>query len=131
LDYGFNEKRDVSRPEWDEVFNCGVTDAGTDGTNWSTNTASCKCQGTIHFGLARAPDTGKDLNTLEKMREWKSWTKKSEGKQYVECTGIGMGVDQAEMGNTEKQCFCEPKPQPVPAKCADYGGWCRCNGLVF
>lgn len=27
--------------------------------------------------------------------------------------------------------FCEPKPREVPATCANDGGDCMCNGLVF
>jgi hypothetical protein len=71
------------------------------------------------------------------MREFKTWERFSEGKSYVECTALGMGVNPSEVedisgkDDAAVQCWCEPKPQPVPAKCADYGGDCLCNGLVF
>lgn len=56
----------------------------------------------------------------------------------MECTAIGMGVNPSELNDFKKgendvgvQCWCEPEPAPIPSKCADYGGDCLCNGLVF
>jgi len=50
------------------------------------------------MGLARAPDTQNKLDTIEKMREWKTWERKSDGKSYVECNAVGMTVDPSELG---------------------------------
>jgi hypothetical protein len=98
LDYGFNEKRDVSRYEWDELFDCGDTDSEVSSIgNHMENEASCKCHGTIHMGLLRAPDTGTELKTLDKMREWKTWEKVSDGKTFISCSAIGFGIDNHDL----------------------------------
>ena len=57
------------------------------------------------MGLARAPDTGNELfnddgveyEEFKKMRQWKTWEKKSDGKSFVECTPLGMGVNPSEV----------------------------------
>lgn len=83
------------------------------------------------MGYLNAPDSGNKLDTLEKMREWKTFEKRSDGKSFLPCTATDMGLGPNELEERDYQCWCEPTPQPVPAKCADYGGDCLCNGLVF
>jgi len=41
------------------------------------------------------------------------------------------GVQNDAYKEFKKQCWCEPEPQEVPTRCAEDGGDCLCNGLVF
>lgn len=86
----------------------------------------------MHFGLLNAPDTGNKLDTFEKMRNWKTWEKKTSGQQHTTCNALGLGIKKKDLDeNADYQCYCERKPKNVPSKCAEYGGDCLCNGLVF
>jgi hypothetical protein len=86
----------------------------------------------MHFGLLNAPDSDKKLDTLEKMRQWKTFEKKTSWKVYTPCTNRAMGVKKKDLEkDAAYQCWCERRPKNVPSKCADYGGNCLCNGLVF
>lgn len=125
LDYGFTEKRDISLPKWDKIFGCGDTsDPDTED--------SCKCGGIMHFGYLNAPDTGNKLDTFDKMRQWKTWEKRVFKGQYTACNNKALKIKKKDLDkDADYQCFCERKPKNVPSKCADYGGDCLCNGLVF
>lgn len=71
---GFMEHRDISLPSWDMIFSCGDTaDPDTE--------SKCKCGGVMHFGYLNAPDSGNKLDTFDKMRQWKTWEKRTWGKQ--------------------------------------------------
>jgi hypothetical protein len=106
-DYGFNEKRDVSRADWDSLFRCGDVSIHDP---WDTTESSCKCHGTMHMGLLRAPDSKKELVTLDEMRSWKTWEKPSDGKTFIPCSAVSMGFDPHELEDVDYQCWCEPKP---------------------
>lgn len=65
------------------------------------------------------------------MRQWKTFEAKTSGKVYSTCTPRTMGLKKKDLDKADYQCWCERRPKAVPAKCADYGGDCLCNGLVF
>lgn len=52
---------------------------------------SCKCHGTLWYGATTAPDDKKPIDTWEKMREWKTYTKESE--EWMSCTDSNFGGD--------------------------------------
>ena len=86
----------------------------------------------MHFGLLNAPDSNNKLDTFDKMRQWKTWEKRVQKAQYTSCNHRSMGIKKKDIDqDKDYQCWCERKPKSVPAKCADYGGDCLCNGLVF
>lgn len=125
IDFGWQEKRDTSLPDWDLIFGCGDT-ADPDAES------ACKCGGVMHFGRLNAPDSGAKLDTFDKMRQWKTWETRTSGKQYTTCGHRALGIKKSELEDgAAYQCWCERKPKNVPSRCADYGGDCLCNGLVF
>jgi len=65
------------------------------------------------------------------MREWNTYEKVSDGKEWVTCTHTDFGLGKEPDPEQRKQCWCEPKPMDVPTTCANDGGDCLCNGLVF
>jgi hypothetical protein len=77
-DIGFAEKRSIAVPRWDKMFDCGDTDE-------ENVKESCKCQGTLHMGYSKAPDSGNDLDTFEKMREWRTHDKKTDARMFSTC----------------------------------------------
>jgi len=86
----------------------------------------------MHFGLLNAPDTGNKLDTFDKMRQWKTWEIRTDKDQYTTCGHRAVGIKKDELKDgAAYQCWCERKPKNVPSKCAEYGGDCLCNGLVF
>lgn len=88
---------------------------------------SCKCPGTMWFGLATRPDTKTKIDTFEEMREWK--TVSQETDDWQSCSAIDFGSDP--MVGYDKQCFCEVKPEYEASRCADEGDECSCNGHVY
>jgi len=84
------------------------------------------------MGLLNAPDSGNKLDTFEKMRQWKTWEKRTNGDRHTACSNKDMGVKKKDLDkDADYQCWCERKPKFVASKCADYGNDCLCNGLVF
>lgn len=47
---------------------------------------------------------------------------------WVSCDHATFGTQNE---HVPMQCFCEPEPQVVPTTCADDGGDCLCDGVVF
>jgi len=123
IDYGFSEKRDVSVPDWDSIWLCGTTSGGRD--------SSCKCKGTVYYGYEEAPDTNDALDTFAKFRQWKTYTKVHRGDEWTNCNHMDFGLSSEPDWRKPKQCWCEPEPREVPSYCAEDGGECLCNGLVY
>jgi len=123
IDYGFSERRNVTANDWDTTWLCGTT-AGS-------RESSCKCKGTVYYGFEEAPDSGADLDTFEKFRQWKSYTKVHHGDEWTNCNHLEFGLGSEPSRGTPKQCWCEPEPREVPSFCAEDGGDCLCNGAVF
>lgn len=88
---------------------------------------SCKCPGTMWFGLASRPDTKAKIESFEEMREWK--TVAQETDDWMSCSAVDFGSDP--MPGADKQCFCEVKPQYEASRCAAEGDDCTCNGHVY
>lgn len=121
VDYGYKQKnRSIEVPTWDQISLCG-----------DTPRSSCKCPGTIHYGFLESPDNNATIKNFDEMREWQTWEKISEGKEWTTCTHADFGLREEPWPEQKKQCFCEPKPKDVPTTCANDGGECLCNGLVF
>ena len=88
---------------------------------------SCKCPGTMWFGLSTRPDTKAKIETFDEMREWK--TVSQETDDWMSCSAVDFGSDP--MPGQDKQCFCEVKPQYEASRCAAEGDDCACNGHVY
>ena len=88
---------------------------------------SCKCPGTMWFGVATRPDNKAKIETFEEMREWK--TVSQETDDWQSCSAVDFGSDP--MPGFDKQCFCEVKPEYEASRCADEGDECGCNGHVY
>jgi hypothetical protein len=56
-------------PDWDEIWFGGFTD--------DYNQAEVDCYGKIHWGYKNSPIDGHELDTLEKMRDFKTYTRSS------------------------------------------------------
>jgi len=65
------------------------------------------------------------------MREWQTYEKVSDGREWVTCAHPDFGLTEEPSPEQRKQCWCERKPKDVPTSCANDGGDCLCNGLVF
>merc|ERR1712072_1512930 len=79
--------------------------------------------------LFEAPDDKKELKTFKDMRNWNTFEKESDGRAWVTCNDMEFGL--AEKSKHRMQCYCEPTKKIVPTTCADDGGDCLCNGLVY
>lgn len=132
-DYGFDEGRSVALPAWDKIYSCGDTSDPLE-------TSACKCGGMFYMGRRTAKDSGKELTTLDEMREWAVAAKRTNKANWSECSlktfsrqekKDAFGDLKEPIADDDFQCFCERKPKNVPSKCAEYGGDCLCNGLVF
>merc|ERR1712222_49302 len=88
---------------------------------------SCKCPGTMWFGVSTRPDNKAKIETFEEMREWK--TVSQETDDWQSCSAVDFGSDP--MPGFDKQCFCEVKPEYEASRCADEGDECGCNGHVY
>jgi hypothetical protein len=66
VDFGYKEKRDLTVPDWDEIWYGGYAD------EW--NAAEVDCHGKIHWGYQYSPLDGHELDSLEKMRDFKTYT---------------------------------------------------------
>ena len=120
VDYGYKQdNRSLLIPDWDEIWFGGYTD--------DYNQAEVDCYGKIHWGYKFSPIDGHELNTLEQMRDFKTYTKASKGG-WTWCDHHEFGTNNY---HEAMQCFCEPEPQVVPATCADDGDDCLCNGVVY
>jgi len=115
-DFGFDQKKNVKSEEWDTPWFCG-----------DTPQHQCMCSGTFWRGAINDPLTGSRLETFDDMRLWAS--KSKEVNDWADCTGSEFGGDTYKGKN--EQCWCEPKPQEVPTRCAEDGDDCLCNGLVY
>ena len=118
VDFGKKEGRNVKPETWDEPWYCG-----------DTPETSCQCKGTLYIGAANAYDTGDRIENFNDLRTWKHFTKKTD--DWADCTMASFGVQNDLYKDFKKQCWCEPEPQEVPTRCAEDGGDCLCNGLVF
>ena len=88
---------------------------------------SCKCPGTIWYGVSTRPDSMAPVETFDEMREWKTVSIETDGWQS--CSTNDFGTDP--MPGIDKQCFCEVKPAYEASRCADEGDDCTCNGHVY
>jgi hypothetical protein len=72
VDYGYKEtSRSIDVPDWDEIWLGGYSD------DW--NDAEISCEGIIHLGYSYSPVDGSELDTFEKMRDFKTASKHSNG----------------------------------------------------
>jgi hypothetical protein len=129
LDFGYQNtelNKAIEMPSWDKLFNCGTSEHGE-------QTSSCKCGGVFHLGLANNPITGAEMDTFDKMRQFKTFEKRTYKGKWSECLPetFGLPHDFLHEHDVAMQCWCERKPRNVPTLCANYGGDCLCNGLVF
>jgi hypothetical protein len=86
----------------------------------------CQCFGELHYGYYDDPyNNGTAVETLEQMRNFKTYSKNTQG--WVVCEDALFGADT----NVTMQCFCEREKQQVPTLCAEDGSDCMCNGAVF
>jgi hypothetical protein len=85
----------------------------------------------MHFGLLHAEDSGKELTTFDEMNQWKTLKKRTWRRNWSSCSRKTFGKKNDWMEELDFQCWCERKPKNVPSLCAEYGGDCLCNGLVF
>ena len=88
---------------------------------------SCKCPGTMWFGVAVRPDTKGPVETFDEMREWK--TVSQETDDWQSCNAVDFGSDP--LPGLDKQCYCEVKPAYEASRCAEEGDDCACNGHVY
>lgn len=101
----------------DEPFLCG------EGQN-----SSCHCDGTLWLGPLNRPDKlTEKITTFADLLIWK--TAHKESQDFSACTVEELGSDPFPTG--QKQCWCEPKPDYKPTRCADEGQECKCSGTVF
>jgi len=85
VDYGYKEdNRSIAVPTWDEIWYGGLTD--------DFNQAEVNCHGKIHWGYANNPLDGSELKTFEEMRDYKTYTKESQGG-WVWCDHHEFGTD--------------------------------------
>ena len=117
-DYGKKEGRNAKSETWDEPWYCG-----------DTPQTSCGCTGTLYIGAANANDTGDRLENFNDFRTWKYFSKKT--TDWNDCNLATFGVKEDPYPDMKKQCWCEPEPQEVPTRCAEDGGDCLCNGLIY
>jgi hypothetical protein len=119
----FNEKRDVTKPEHETPWMC-ESQPGEDELCWCN-------QGTMYIGLRDDPLTGESLDTFDKLRTWKTATRKASGQTEVTCTYNNFGLKEDFFPDKEKRCWCEWEPKKYPHYCAAEGGDCMCKGNVF
>jgi hypothetical protein len=50
---------------------------------------------------------------------------------YTTCDRKTFNLPDEFLKDIDLQCYCERKPKVVPSLCAEYGGDCLCNGVVF
>lgn len=105
-----------TRNEFTEPWFCGVGQY-----------SNCQCQGVMYFGPTKRPDNGAEIKNFDDMRQWRTIAKETDN--WTMCSAQDFGSDP--WPNQEKQCWCEPKPQYEPSKCADEGEDCLCNGWVM
>ncbi len=94
--------------------------------------AVCQCQGTIHYGFQKRPDTGDAITDFDTLNDFATLSLDADGDMLA-CDSKTFGNDPA-VGHV-KQCFCEPKPEKKTARvCAEEGGDCSCprgNVVVY
>ena len=95
IDYGYKEGRSIVVPDWDEIWYCG-----------DAPDSSCECHGTLFYGEIERADNYELIETLDAMREWKHWKKKSYGDEFLYCDSIEFNADHYPA--IPMQCFCEP-----------------------
>lgn len=93
----------------------------------------CWCsQGTMYYGLAEDPVSHSDLDTFDKMRNWKVATRKAEAADaYMTCQASSFGLSEDFFPEVAKRCWCEWEPTHDIHLCAKDGGDCMCKGNVF
>jgi hypothetical protein len=70
------------------------------------NPAEVDCYGKLHWGYRPSPLDGHELDTLEKMRDFKTYTIASKGG-WTWCDHNVFGTNNY---HEKMQCFCEPEP---------------------
>jgi hypothetical protein len=93
------------------------------------------------MGYKNRPDNGAEITTFEGLREFAFLDRKMEGDVWSVCkhNTFWKKEKRTKFGEnwkdffetTPMQCWCERKPREVPSLCAEYGGDCLCNGLVY
>jgi len=79
------------------------------------------------MGLSETNDTSEPIETLEKMRWFRTMQKTSNDSASCNPGEFG-GVDP--WPGKDKQCFCEVAPVPKPQKCGEENANCLCKGTV-
>ena len=87
----------------------------------------CKCEGMIWMGQKQREDTGEAIKTFEEMVLFSNSKLETNG-ELTSCDTTTFG-GQLKDGKP-KQCFCEPKPEEQPYRCASHGESCHCPGGV-
>jgi len=92
------------------------------------SSAACHCDGTLWLGPLKRPDKAdEEIAEFADLLIWR--TAHKESQDYSACTVEELGSDP--LPNAQKQCWCEPKPEYKPTRCADEGQDCKCSGTVF
>mmetsp|Transcript_20903 Transcript_20903/g.32357 ORF Transcript_20903/g.32357 Transcript_20903/m.32357 type:complete len:472 (+) Transcript_20903:43-1458(+) len=117
-------RKDFSRVGRLDKENLFLRDANAAPFYCSKEHEVCQCQGTIHYGFQKRPDTGDAISDFDTLNDFATLSVDADGDMLA-CDSKTFGNDPAE-GHT-KQCFCEPKPEKKVARvCAEEGGDCSC-----
>jgi len=82
----------------------------------------------LWYGVGSRPDKkGESVTTLADMKLWN--TASREVSDWSGCSNKDFGNDP--FPGVKKQCFCEPRPEYKPFRCADDGEDCMCKGTVI
>lgn len=81
--------------------------------------------------MSNAIDSGKDLDTFDKFRQWKTWGKRTHKTDWENCDYHNFGLKDEPFIGKQKQCFCEPELKKTPSYCAENGKECLCNGAIY
>ena len=81
------------------------------------------------MGFNKAPDTGKELKTLDEMRNYKHYAAETKGWNW--CDRTLYGIPSNSDITWDMNCFCEPAKVYTPTLCAQDGDDCLCNNVVF
>lgn len=91
---GYDLKRDISIPSFDEIVLCG---AGIGGYNnmFYEQSVQCSCKGTLWYGLQNSLDDGHALTKFDQFRQWATYSKVNPEtyNSYDDCSYSTFGLD--------------------------------------